>query len=233
MSAPIAVVTGGIRGIGAAAAALLVADGYEVLALDRADPTNALPKGVRAAKADVCDRASMATALDSVGKIDVFVHCAGIYTIRPFFDITEADVRAMCDVHILGAVIGGQEAARRMNDGGRIVNVVSKGYLGMPNAAHYVAAKAGLVGLTRAMAIDLAPRKIRVNAVAPGAVDTDMTRVQPEEVRARMAKAEPLGRLIDPQMIAASIAFLARPDTYINGHILVVDGGRAAGIMPV
>ena len=233
MSAPIAVVTGGIRGIGAAAAALLVADGYEVLALDRADPTNALPKGVRAAKADVCDRASMATALDSVGKIDVFVHCAGSYTIRPFFDITEADVRAMCDVHILGAVIGGQEAARRMNDGGRIVNVVSKGYLGMPNAAHYVAAKAGLVGLTRAMAIDLAPRKIRVNAVAPGAVDTDMTRVQPEEVRARMAKAEPLGRLIDPQMIAASIAFLARPDTYINGHILVVDGGRAAGIMPV
>ena len=232
MSAPIAVVTGGIRGIGAAAAALLVADGYEVLALDRSDPKDALPKGVRAAKADVCDRASMAAALDSVGKIDVFVHCAGTYTIRPFFEITEADVRAMCDVHILGAIIGGQEAARRMNDGGRIVNVVSRGYLGMPNAAHYVAAKAGLVGLTRAMAIDLAPRKIRVNAVAPGAVDTDMTRVQPEEVRARMAKAEPLGRLIDPQMIAASIAFLARPDTYINGHILVVDGGRAAGIMP-
>ena len=102
----------------------------------------------------------------------------------------------------------------------------------MPEAAAYAASKAGLVGLTRAMAIDLAPRKIRVNAVAPGAVDTDMTRVQPEEVRARMAKAEPLGRLIDPQTIAASIAFLARPDTYINGHILVVDGGRAAGIMP-
>lgn len=237
MSAPIAVVTGGIRGIGAAAAALLVADGYEVLALDRTDPKDALPKGVRAARADVCDRASMAAALDSIGKngagkIDVFVHCAGSYTIRPFFEITEADVRAMCDVHILGAIIGGQESAKRMNDGGRIVNVVSRGYLGMPNAAHYVAAKAGLVGLTRAMAIDLAPRKIRVNAVAPGAVDTDMTRVQPEEVRARMAKAEPLGRLIDPQTIAASIAFLARPDTYINGHILVVDGGRAAGIMP-
>lgn len=233
MRVPIAVVTGGVSGIGAAAAARLAAEGYEVLALDRSAPAAALPAGVRAALADVCDRASVVKALGALERIDVFVHCAGIYTIRPFFDITEQDVRGMCDVHILGAVIAGQEAARRMPNGGRIVNVVSRGYLGMPNAAHYVAAKAGLVGLTRAMAIDLGPKNIRVNAVAPGPVDTAMTRVQPEEVRARMAKAEPAGKMAEAETIAESIAFLARPDTYINGQVLIVDGGRAVGVAPV
>lgn len=233
MSAPVAVVTGGVRGIGAAASVRLARDGYEVLALDMAEPEAALPAGVRAARANVCDRASVVAALATIARLDVFVHCAGIYTIRPFFDITEEDVRGMCDVHILGAVIAGQEAARRMTDGGRIVHVVSRGYLGMGNAAHYVAAKAGLVGLTRAMAIDLAPRNIRVNAVAPGPVDTGMTRVQPEAVRAAMAKAEPSGKLAEAGTIAESIAFLARPDTYINGQVLIVDGGRAVGIAPV
>ena len=117
-----------------------------------------------------------------------------------------------------------------MPDGGKIVNIGSRAYLGSRRHAHYVSSKAAVVGLTRAMALELAPRQITVNVVAPGPVRTPMLAGRSEEDLARFSAGYPGGRMPEPEDIAQAVAFFADPATrFITGQVLLVDGGRSLG----
>jgi len=238
MSAAIAVVTGAAQGIGHATAARLAADGMRVVALDREAAANEAAAAalrqrglaVEAVAADVTRRETIRTALAGLDRIDLLVNNAGVFWPRAFAEITEADMIRTYEVSVLGAVLATQEALGRMPAGASIVNVASRAYMGAAGYAHYVAAKAAVVGLTRAMALDLAERGIRVNAVAPGVILTPMTRglgLHPDE-RGAAPPPVPVG---EPETVADSIAFLAGPQgRFVNGQTVVVDGGRSLGL---
>ena len=186
----IAFVTGAAQGIGLATVARLARDGFRVVAMDRsgdrlnAEITRLRSEGldVVAAVADVCDRASVLAAMAPQPRVDVMVCAAGIYNDATFLDLTEAVFRQMLEVNVTGTFIPAQEAARRMLAGGRIVTISSRGALGGTRFAHYVASKAAVIGLTRAMAMELRASRISVNSVAPGFTDTPMTRSAPAEM---------------------------------------------------
>ena len=230
--------TGGATGIGLATAQRLARDGNRVVVMDRnagalADLDRAMEAAdldVRVEALDVRDRAAMARMLDSEPRVDAAVAVAGVYRSQPFDTLSDQDFQHTLDVNLLGVFAFAQEAARRMQAGGRIVVVSSRGALGMQRAADYVASKAGVIGLVRAMALDLRPRQIAVNSVAPGFTDTPMTRSMPEDLYAAAAALEPSGAAASPDHIAHAIAFLASADThFITGQTLLVDGGKSLG----
>lgn len=233
-----AFVTGAAQGIGLATAARLARDGFEVVALDLSSaPLLAAVAqlreqglNVRAVVTDICDRAAVVQALDSANRVDVMVCAAGIYNDAALLDLTEDAFRRMLEVNVIGTFIPAQEAARRMQAGGRIVTISSRGALGGTRFAHYVASKAAVIGLTRAMAMELRPLQIAVNSVAPGFTDTPMTRSAPAEMFSAWEGLEPSGKAATPDQIAHSIAFLASPQTsFITGQTLFVDGGKSLG----
>ncbi len=235
---PIAFVTGAAQGIGLATTERLARDGFRVVAMDRQrdaleTAVAALAQqglAVEAAVVDVCDRASVAAALDTQPRIDAMVCAAGIYNDAPFLDLEETAFRTMLEVNVVGTFIPAQEAARRMQAGGRIVTISSRGALGGTRFAHYVASKSAVIGLTRAMAMELRDRQIAVNSVAPGFTDTPMTRSAPPELFAAWEAIEPSGKAATPAVIANAIAFLASPATqFITGQTLFVDGGKSLG----
>lgn len=235
---PIAFVTGAAQGIGLATAERLARDGFRVVAIDRngerltaaIDALRETGLDVRAAPADICHRDQVAAVIASEPRVDAMVCAAGIYNDAPFLELHETAFRQMLDVNVVGTFIPAQEAARRMQAGGRIVTVSSRGALGGTRFAHYVASKAAVIGLTRAMAMELRARQIAVNSVAPGFTDTPMTRSAPPEMFAAWEQLEPSGKAATPDMIADAIAFLASPRTrFITGQTLFVDGGKSLG----
>lgn len=234
----VAVVTGAGRGIGQAIAERLARDGMHVILWDARegaaqDAAAALSaQGLRAegATLDIRERDGVAAMLGVLPRLDVLVNNAAVFTDRDFFDLTEDDFRAMYDVNVVGLFVAAQEAVRRMDRGARIINIGSRSYLGGRNHAHYIASKAAVAGLTRSMAIDLAPRGIYVNAVAPGVIETAMFNTVSAERRAELAKLQLDGRFGQPSSIANAVAFFASPATdFITGQILVVDGGKSLG----
>ena len=238
MSQPIAFVTGAAQGIGLATVARLARDGFRVVAMDRhAERLQAAVAALQAdgldivaAVCDVCDRASVTAAFNTQPRVDALVCAAGIYNDAALLDLTEDAFRRMLEVNVIGTFIPAQEAARRMKAGGRIVTISSRGALGGTRFAHYVASKAAVIGLTRAMAMELRPLQIAVNSVAPGFTDTPMTRSAPAEMFAAWEGLEPSGKAATPDQIAHSIAFLASPQTsFITGQTLFVDGGKSLG----
>ncbi len=234
----IAFVTGAAQGIGLATARRLAEDGFRVVAMDRAaERLQTATAGmvadgldVIAAVVDICNRASVSAALDRETRVDVMVCAAGIYHDARFLDLTEAAFRQMLDVNVVGTFIPAQEAARRMRAGGRIVTISSRGALGGTRFAHYVASKAAVIGLTRAMAMELRDARIAVNSVAPGFTDTPMTRSGPPEMFKAWEALEPSGKAASPAEIANAIAFFAAPTTtFVTGQTLFVDGGKSLG----
>ncbi len=233
-----AFVTGGASGIGRATVQRLAADGFRVVVIDRNAPqveslVDELTRAGHDAAGhaiDVCDRSSMAALLDAEARVDVMVCAAGIGPSRAFDEISDDDFRAVLEVNVLGVFVAAQEAVRRMKPGGRVVTVSSRAALGGTGFAHYVASKAAVVGLTRAMAMDLRGRQIAVNSIAPGFTDTGMTRAMSPEQHAAASALEPAGRPAAPEEIANAIAFLASPRTsFITGQTLFVDGGKSLG----
>jgi 3-oxoacyl-[acyl-carrier protein] reductase len=232
-----AVVTGGAQGIGGAIVRRLAEDGFRVLALDLGGKAEAYAATLRdagldvtGATCDVADRAAVAQALAPFPTIEVTVCAAGIYWPRKFDELVEDDFRRIMEVNLIGVFVVAQEALKKMGPGGRIIPISSRGVIGGTGFPHYVASKAAVVGLVRAMAMELRGRDIAVNSIAPGFTDTAMTRSMPPDQYAASVKLEPSGRAADPADIANAVSFLASPRTaFITGQIIYVDGGKSLG----
>lgn len=239
----IAVVTGAARGIGLRMAARLAEAGFSVVAADRdgsvveteAAKLRAQGLDVRGVGLDITDRAAVAAVFNDLGAVQVLVNNAAIAsTLVPIKDMSEAELVGMLKVNVQGTFIVAQEAARRMADGGSIINVASRGYLGGAGAAHYVASKAAVVGLTRAMAVELRWSGIAVNAIAPGMVETRMIQDFTDDMRRALVSREPSGRAADPDDIARAVVFLATDTAHLmNGQVLLLDGGKSIGVPPL
>lgn len=232
-----AFVTGAAKGIGRAIVEHLAREGYRVVAVDLLEEVHEVAKSlvsegrdVTAAVVDIRDRSALSSLMDGAAPLDVIVNNAAITSTHPFDELTEDHFRQNFDINVVGTFVVAQEGARRMRNGGRIVNIASRSFAGAPQMAHYAASKTAVVGLTRAMAIDLSPRDIRVNAIAPGVVDTDMLHYMSEERQQAMLGLQLLGRIGQPDDIARAVSFLAsKQNTYITGQLLIVDGGRSLG----
>jgi len=243
----VVLITGGSRGIGLATARAFHDDGASVVLTSRHEGRGRsaeaalagavfLPTDVRDAAA--CDRA-VAAARDRFGRLDVLVNNAGvIYRDRPVDALSEAEWDETFDVNVKGAFLMSRAALPALRASrGSIVNIASYvALVGFAGAAAYAASKAALVNLTRSMALDHATEGIRVNAVCPGSVDTDMihaawaARPDPEAARLAWAAKHPLGRIATADEVAAAVLFLASDDArFITGVALPVDGGITAG----
>ncbi len=191
---------------------------------------------------DVCDEASVTSAFDGIEGLTDVVHAAGIVSVGPVALTPTQEVEKVLRVNLLGSFIVARAAARRLPGGGTLTFISSQaGLRAAPDWAVYSASKAGVISLTQALAGEIGPRDIRVNAVCPGTVRTPMTDViagelarlrstSPAEVLAQYAAASPLGRLADPADVANACLYLASPLAgYVNGAVLTVDGGEAPG----
>ncbi|TCP86024.1 3-oxoacyl-[acyl-carrier protein] reductase [Sphingomonas sp. PP-CE-1A-559] len=231
-----ALVTGGARGIGAAIVSTLAAAGWRVIAADI--DADAVAQAARewidapitGAVLDVTDRTAVVALMDAHGPLDVVVNNAAIPAdMLPFAELTPEHFARALRINVQGSFIVAQEAARRM-DSGAIVNIASRGYLGGIGGAHYVASKAAVVGITRAMAVELRWRGISVNAVAPGMVETRMIEGFSPAMRNKLTEMEPGGGPLDPSVIAGAVAYLASPaGRSVTGQVLLVDGGKTIG----
>jgi 3-oxoacyl-[acyl-carrier protein] reductase len=248
----VALVTGAARGIGKAIADTLAANGARVLYTDidlATAEASARATGSRALALDVTDAAQVETVLDGVvhdhGRLDVLINNAGVNTLAHRVTIDqfpEAEWDRLLAVDLKGLFLVSRAGARVMlpRGAGRIVNIASvAGLVPLRLQCPFVAAKAGVINLTRAMALELGPRGILVNAVAPGSILTDGTRqlfygedgTFRESVQQLLAHI-PLGRPGLPEEVAHAVLFLAAPESsYVNGAVLTVDGGWTAGYL--
>lgn len=233
----VAVVTGAAGGIGLAICRRLAASGATVVAVDVADRLGAAVADLESSGAAVIGvQADLTTAvgLDAVlGSLDrtgialrTIVNNAGITRDARLVNMTAEDFRVVLEVN-LGAAHRLIEMLLPRLEHGTIVNISSRAYLGNFGQFNYSMSKGALLGLTRALALALAPA-VRVNAVAPGLIGTEMSMAIPEEVRAKMVAAIPLGRMGQPEEVAETVAFLATEDSaYITGEVITVGGGRS------
>ena len=237
-----AFVTGGATGIGAAIARRLVEAGATVTIGDIADGVAdaASAMGATGVVCDITDAARVETALDAAadgGALDILVNNAGIFpTTGPMLDATDEFVHHMLDVNVRAQFSVAREAAKRMTGGGSIVNLASiAGLGGGANISAYSASKAAVIALTRAFANELGPRGIRVNAIAPGIIDTPGVQEQLAPLKAggldieKRIAANPVGIAGQPDHIARAALFLVSDlADFVSGHTLVVDGGSTA-----
>lgn len=237
-----ALVTGGSRGIGKAVAQTLARAGYQVYLtyVSKAEEAEAVAEGIkkaggkaRAFKLDVGEPEAVTAFFKEEIKdkviLSALVNNAGLTRDGLILRMKDEDFDRVIQVNLRGAFVCTREAAKLMTRQrqGAIVNITSVvGQMGNAGQINYAAAKAGLIGLTKSAAKELAGRNITVNAVAPGLVETDMTTGLPEDVRASYLEAIPLKRLGTPQDIAEAVAFLVSPAAaYITGQVLAVNGG--------
>jgi 3-oxoacyl-[acyl-carrier protein] reductase len=238
----VAIVTGAGRGIGHAIAMRLANEGARVASVSRSESNaqrtgdeinTAHPDAARAYAVDVADHAAVqqtgAQILKDFGRVDILVNNAGVTRDGLSIRMSIEDWETVIDTNLKGAFSFSQAVMRSMikQRSGRIINISSiSGLTGNAGQVNYAASKAGLLGLTKTLARELASRGITVNAIAPGLIATDMTKDLPDEVKETILAKIPLGKFGEADDIAAAVAFLAAPEArYITGQVLTVDGG--------
>ncbi len=245
----VAVVTGAGRGMGKTHALMLAEAGAKIIVSDvLIDECETVAEELRsnggeaiAVKCDISKKdevdAMMSVAIKNFGKIDILVNNAGIADFKEFLSMTEEDWDRTIDINLKGYFLCSQAAAKEMvkNKSGAIVNIgsIAMGQMGVgfPNLVHYVSSKGGIAGMTEALAIDLAPHNIRVNAIAPGVIETPMVdpiKSDPEGLKNLLARL-PMKRMGKPEEISSAVLFLAsEASSYMTGTIINVDGGWLA-----
>jgi 3-oxoacyl-[acyl-carrier protein] reductase len=237
----IAVVTGAGRGIGRAIALKFAAEGADVVCVSRtqensekaASEVRALGRKAWAFAVDVADSSAVTAAAEKIlaeaGRVDILVNNAGVTRDGLLMRMSDADWDAVLDTNLKGAFLVTKAFFRAFarQRSGRIINISSViGLIGNPGQANYAASKAGLIGFTQSVARELAGRGVTVNAIAPGFIETDMTSVLNEELKANILKQIPLGKFGSAEDIAGAALFLAgAAGSYVTGQVLTVDGG--------
>jgi 3-oxoacyl-[acyl-carrier protein] reductase len=223
----LAVVTGAARGIGRAIGERLQSDDLRVIGVDVSD--GLAETRFEPVQVDLTDPAGIEQVVATVDRLDgdlaMVVNNAGITRDARLVNMSEADMSAVLEVNLGAAYHLSSALGPRMPEDGSIVNLASRAYLGNFGQFNYSMSKGGVVGLTRALALELAPR-VRVNAIAPGLIATEMSMAIPEEIRSKMVAAIPLGRMGRPSEVADLVASLLAPG-YITGHVFVIGGGRS------
>ncbi len=253
LSDKVAVVTGAGRGIGAAiavafaeaGASLVVADSNREAAEETAYRLRALGRRALAVKTDVGVGLDVSQLFDTVGtefgSLDILVNNAGVWFRRPFLEISDSEWDSVLTTNLKGSFLCTQQAARMMMPrmGGCIINIASHAglFYSRGQGVHYAASKAGIIQMTRVLAFELGPYQIRVNAIAPGGINTASSTPKPEAtsvidnaVAGRETQSNPLGRRGEPEDISATALFLASPmASFITGQTLIVNGGSIGG----
>ncbi len=243
----VAIITGARRGMGKAHALTLAEAGAEVVVSDISledcqKVAGEIEKKGGEALAVKCDVSSkeeveqmVKKVLDTFGRIDILVNNAGILTFKPFLELTEEDWDKVMDVNLKGYFLCAQACAKEMvkQKSGSIVNIASIGMgqvgVGFPGIVHYCASKGGIIAMTEALALEMTPYNVRVNAIAPGAIDTPMAASSDEKAMEGTLARIPMHRMGRPEEVSKAVLFLASDDSsYMTGSVVVVDGGWLA-----
>lgn len=237
-----AIITGAAKGIGKAIVERFIADNFFVIAVD-VDNENGTKliqefgkENVLFINADICNEKAVQSLFEKVKKdysrIDVLVNNAGIIRDNMIWNMPVEDFDLVLNVNLKGTWLLCREAAKIMKqqNGGRIVNIASRAWLGNRGQSNYSASKAGVVGMTRVLALELGRYNVCVNAVAPGLIDTPLTQKLEKEVIQKLIDAQPTRTMGKPADVANAVAFLASENTqFITGQTIYVDGGKSIG----
>lgn len=239
LAGKVAIVTGAGRGIGRGIALSLAKEGCNVVVSDRDEETavevteevKAIGVSAHAVPCDVSRAEAVARlfseAVSTFGRVDVVVNNAGIFPFTSLSHMTESDWDTVLDVNVKSVFLTSKEAVKVLPDGGRIISISSiASLIGFAGLTHYCASKGAINGFTRALSLELAPRKITVNAIAPGSIDTPGTSTVSREVIEQSLAMVPIARQGTPEDIAAAVVFLSsEAASYITGQVITVDGG--------